>query len=100
MDRRIRNINEHIDEQIFSEECLSSASSDIGYGSFDISELDIPTQIRHFNVKEKTIQFRDKDKSYHNVRLTSIEKELRYLLKLEPIRYAYERYRGYDKIEI
>lgn len=100
MDRRIRNINEHIDEQIFSEECLSSASSDIGYGSFDISELDIPTQICHFNVKEKAIQFRDKDKSYHNVRLTRIEKELRYLLKLEPIRYAYERYRGYDKIEI
>lgn len=100
MDRRIRNINEHIDEQILSDECLSSPSSDIAYSSLDISSVDTPTIIRHFNVKEKSIQFRDKDKTYHNVRLMKIEKELRYLLKLEPIKYAYERYKGYDKIEI
>lgn len=99
MDRRIRNINEHIDEQIFGEKCLSTDFSDIGYGPFDISKLDIPTIIRYFNVKEKEIQFCDKDKTYHNIRLTRIEKELRYLLKLEPIRYAYERYKGYDKIK-
>lgn len=95
MNRKLRNINEHIDEHLRGNKTISS---DMGTGKNDLDEkLKLATQ-RFFNTAARKLQYVDKDGSVCEIEISKIEKELSYLISLEPIRYIFERYKGYDVI--
>ena len=98
MNRRLRNINEHIEKALFRDENLSEHVSDMATGSFDIDLLEVPIAVRYFNTNDLKLQFLDVDSTYHSFSLIDIENELKYLARLKPLKYVFERYKGYDFI--
>jgi hypothetical protein len=99
MNRRLRNINEHIEKELFRDENLSEHVSDMATGSFDIDLHDVPIAVRYFNTKDLKLQFLDVDNTYQSFSLIDIENELKYLAKLKPLDYVFERYKGFDFIK-
>ena len=100
MNRRLRNINEHIEKILFRDENLSEHVIDMATGSFDIDSRGTPIAVRYFNTKDFKLQFfSEDDNTYLSLSLIDIEDELKYLAKLKPLDYVFERYKGVDFIK-
>lgn len=95
LDRTARNTNEHFEERYMKALLNNEYIYDMAIGSHDSSSKNI---VRYFNTATDTLQFLNSSSQICTLKLSDIEKELKYIQSLDPISYIFERYDGFDKI--